>query len=195
MESYRVFGSPWNWEFESGEDLEFNFMLSGDRPEEDFEISDDVEVPAGKHEWARGGVQFETAEKRRVSGELSFWTGDFYDGTMDFYEASLKWNPIPLVTLELDAERNDGELPGGDFTEDVLGARLRFNFSPDLTFASYVQYDNESDSVGTNNRFRWTITPVSDLFVVFNTNWDAYHGHWHPESHDTAVKIQYEFRL
>jgi hypothetical protein len=44
------------------------------------------------------------------------------------------------------------------------------NVSPDLQFNSYLQYDNESDSFGTNTRVRWTFRPAGDLFVVYNHN-------------------------
>ena len=61
-------------------------------------------------------------------------------------------------------------MPSGDFTQTLVGNRLRLNISPDLSIASYVQYDTDSDSVGVNTRLRWTITPAADLFVVYNHN-------------------------
>ena len=77
------------------------------------------------------------------------------------------WNPTPLITVEFSGERNVGRFAAGRFTQSVIGNRLRLNISPDLSIASYVQYDTESESVGVNTRLRWTFKPVGDLFIVF----------------------------
>src|SRR3712207_1482237 len=61
-------------------------------------------------------------------------------------------------------------MPEADFTQDLIGTRLRLNVSPDLQLTSFVQYDNGSDSFGTNTRLRWTFDPLGDLFVVYNHN-------------------------
>ena len=47
---------------------------------------------------------------------------------------------------------------------------MRLNVSPDLQFNSYLQYDNTTDSFGTNTRVRWTFSPLGELFVVYNHN-------------------------
>jgi len=72
--------------------------------------------------------------------------------------------------MEFTAEHDVGRMPEGDFTQDLLGTRLRLNFSPDLQLSSFVQYDSESNSFGTNTRLRWTFNPLGDLFVVYNHN-------------------------
>ena len=55
-----------------------------------------------------------------------------------------------LFRLEFGAERNAGALPEGDFTQNLYSTRLELKFSPDLQLSSFVQYDNESESVGSN---------------------------------------------
>ena len=49
------------------------------------------------------------------------------------WNTSLVWNPTPLYTLEFTGERHAGALPGGAFTQHVIGTRLRINVSSDLT--------------------------------------------------------------
>jgi hypothetical protein len=111
-----------------------------------------------------------TARKRRLFAQLTWWFGGFYDGKLDQILWTCAWNPVPLLTVEFSGEKNYGRLPAGDFTQTLVGTRLRFNFSPDLTLSSYVQYDTVSESVGTNTRLRWTFNPLGDLFVVYNHN-------------------------
>lgn len=194
-ESYTSWIEPFHWLFESGDEFEIGLNTSGDRPTEDFEVADGVEIPAGTYRWNRYGATLETASKRAVAADLSWWTGEFYTGRLDNYELSLELNPFPLLTIDLDVERNVGSLGGQRFSEDAYGARFTFNLSPDLSFASYVQFDNESDELGSNNRLRWTITPESELFLVVNYNWTVLGSRWVPESYDTVLKVQYELRF
>ena len=97
--------------------------------------------------------------------------------------------------MEFSGERNVGRLSGGRFTQTLVGTRLRVNFSPDLSVASYVQYDTESDAVGVNTRLRWTLLPVADLFVVYNHNMRSLLDRWQLDSNQLLVKLQYAWRL
>ena len=84
--------------------------------------------------------------------------------------------------------------------QDVIGTRLRLNFSTDLQLASYVQYDNESRSIGSNTRLRWSFSPQGELFVVYNHNWDeelnavGRRTGWTFASNQLLTKVQYAFR-
>lgn len=87
--------------------------------------------------------------------------------------------------------------------------------SPDLQLNSYLQYDNESDTFGSNTRLRWTFFRVGDLFLMYNYNLrhdiDQTTGlpvdpvfqadptkrvvqHWGFGSNQLLVKLQYAFR-
>lgn len=76
-----------------------------------------------------------------------------------------------------------------------MGTRLRVHLSPDLSVASYVQYDTDSRSVGANTRFRWTFLPVADLFVVYNHNVRPVFDRWQLDSNQLLVKLQYAWRV
>ena len=75
------------------------------------------------------------------------------------------------------------------------GARFRINISPDLSVSSYIQYDTDTKSVGTNTRLRWTFRPVADLFVVYNHNVRSILDRWRLDSNQLLVKLQYAFRM
>jgi len=195
LESYRVFTAPMNWTLESGDSIEFNVIRQGENLTEDFEISDGIVIPMDRHAWTRYRVQAGTASKRSLSGEASWWFGPFYDGRLNTYELELEWNPIALLTLAANGERNIARLEDGSFTEDVYGTKVRLNFSPDLNLSSFIQYNTEDKTLGTNTRLHWTITPASKLHLVYNRNWDRLSGDWRRESYDTRLKLEYEFRF
>lgn len=193
-ESYRVFTAPINWRMESGDRYEFNWVPQGERLVEPFEVADSVFIPAGTYHFTRWRLEGQFAAKRQVSGQATWWFGEFYDGSLHQLQLRSQWNPSPLLTVDLNAERNIGRLPGGDFTVDLVGARVQGNFSPDLQLSSFVQYDTESESVGTNSRLRWTFHPQGELFVVYNHNLREFGDRWSFASNQLIAKVQYLLR-
>ncbi|OLE65536.1 MAG: hypothetical protein AUG74_12315, partial [Bacteroidetes bacterium 13_1_20CM_4_60_6] len=132
-ESYRVFWAPINWRFRSGDRVEFNAVPVGERLTEPFEVASGVVIAPGSYEWRRYRLEAGTAQKRRVYTQLTWWFGDFYNGTLDQFQWTGAWNPKPLVTVEFSGERNVGRLAAGRLTQTVAGTRLRINISPDLS--------------------------------------------------------------
>jgi len=112
---------------------------------------DGIVIPEGTYHWNRYAWKAGCGQ-RKVSAQVSWWFGDFYTGRLDEYLLTASWKPSPLFVVELIATRNEGRLAEGSFTQQLVGTRLRVNVSPDLQFNSYLQYDNESDSFGTNTR-------------------------------------------
>ncbi len=194
-ESYRVFTAPVNWTLESGDSFEFNVINQGEKLPENFEISNGVWIPGGSHDWTRYRVQAGTAQKRRLSAEAAWWFGPFYDGELDTLWLGFDWNPLPLITIEFHGERNMGRMKRGHFTEEVYGSRLRFNFSPDLTLSSLIQYESGDSTIGTNTRLHWIATPESSLYFIFNYNWNEIDRHWKSVSNKSQIKIEYTFRF
>jgi hypothetical protein len=201
-QSYTFDVTPFDWLFESGDRIGFRLNWDGDRPDEEFDVfegqNETVVIPAGSYEWRRYAIEGTLAEKRAVSSEVVFSTGDFYDGSLNSVEAMVAFKQS-LFRLEFGAERNSGQLPDGDFTQYLYSGRLELKFSPDLQFSSFAQYDNESESMGTNTRLRWTFHPNGDLFVVYNHNLqrslnDRLRTVWDFESNALIVKLQYAWR-
>jgi hypothetical protein len=199
-ESYRIFTAPVNWRLESGDRIEFNFVPTADRPPSAFAISG-VPIPVGEYHWTRWRLEAALASKRRISGQVSWWFGDFYSGRLNEYIVTASWKPSPLFIMELNATRNVGKLATGNFTQQVVGTRYRLNFSPDLQLSSYLQFDKESGSFGSNTRLRYTFAPQGELFVVYNHNaadpLDALGQRigWRFASNQLLVKAQYAFRF
>jgi hypothetical protein len=201
-ESYEVKINPFDWVLESGERVTFKILPQGDRPPEDFEVfespAESVTIPAGSYEWPRYRLEGFVADKRKVSGELAYEFGRFYNGHLKTIEGAVAIKPWPILTVELTGERNRGTLPDGDFTQSLYGGRVEVKPTADFQVSSLVQYDNESRSFGTNTRLRWTFHPLGDLFVVYNHNLIQSLGpreRFAFESNQLLVKFQYLARF
>jgi hypothetical protein len=193
-ESYQVFTAPVNWRFESGDRVEWNWTPTGERLTEPFDVVDGITIAPGSYHWTRYRLEAGSATKRRLSGQMTWRYGGFYDGSLDQLQLTTAWNPIALVTVELTAEHDIGRLSAGDFTEDLVGSRLQLNLSPDLQFSTYVQYDTMSRSAGLNSRLRWTFFALGDLFVIYNHNVRDLTDRWQLDSNQLLIKFQYAFR-
>jgi hypothetical protein len=193
-ESYRIRAVPLEVILESGDSFSFNVSPAGERLDETFEIADDVIIPLGAYEWVRYGGALRFASKRKLSGRFSFAVGSFYEGTLSETSVEGSWTPSPLVTLQISAERNVGDIPWGSFDQSLVGTRVRLNISPDLQLNSFVQYDNITNSLGSNTRLRWNFRPEGDLFVIYNNNVTRIGDRWNRTQDGLIVKFQYMFR-
>lgn len=195
LQSWQLFTAPINWELESGDEVEFNVIPQGEGIVEPFEVAEGVRIPTGRYDFLRYRFVIEGAPKRPLSGELSWRFGNFFTGSLHQIELSGTWNPVPLFTLEFSPEVDVGRLPQGNFTTTLARTRLRVNVSPDLTLSSFIQFDTESDVLGSNTRLQWAFLPAGDLFVVYNHNVrDASDRGLRFQSNELTVKLQYEFR-
>ncbi|MEO7962494.1 MAG: DUF5916 domain-containing protein [Gemmatimonadaceae bacterium] len=198
-ESYRIFMAPINWRLESGDRFEFNVVPVGERLELPFEIAQGVSIAPGSYHWNRYRLEAGLAAKRKFSGQFTWWFGDFYSGRLNELQGTASWKPSSLFIVDFNVTRNVGHLLEGAFTQNLFGTRFRFNVSPDLQFNSYLQYDSESESFGTNSRIRWTFHPLGDLFVVYNHNMQTLdpltrERSFRFDSNQLLVKLQYAFR-
>ena len=112
----------------------------------------------------------------------------------------MKWtSPKGRVQLEADIENDFGRLPKGNFVQRLWQLQGAYAWSPNLVLSSFIQYDTESQNVGTNTRLRWTIKPGNDLFIVWNRGWQRLilspnETSIVPQSDVVAVKLRWAFR-
>jgi Domain of unknown function (DUF5916) len=193
-ESYRVFIAPVNWRLESGDRFEVNVVPTGERLTEPFEVVTGVTIPEGSYHWLRYRVEVQSAAKRRLAGQATWWFGGFYTGTLHQILLEGSWTPSPLVTFLMNAEHDIGRLEEGAFDLTLIGTKIRLNLSPDLQLNSFLQYDTEDRTFGTNTRLRWTFHPRGDFFLVYNHNLRELDDRWRRDSNELLAKVQYTFR-
>jgi hypothetical protein len=196
VDNWRVDISPFEVEFNSGDLFEIQVSPQFERLPFPFPISRQVTVPAGSYQFTRYGVSIESATKRRwvVNFESNF--GNFYNGTRRDLEFELTLKPSRHLLLGLGTERADVDLVQGKFFMQLFSLRANYNFSPNVSWANLIQYDNESRILGFQTRFRWILQPGNDLFLVLNRGWFKTYDHEYVSSFDRGtVKLQYTFRF
>ena len=74
--------------------------------------------------------------------------------------------------IRLGSHWTDAQLAGGDFDSLTTTVTVRINPGTKLSFNSLVQYDNQSEGLGLNNRIRYILKPGRDFFLVFNKGYN-----------------------
>jgi hypothetical protein len=162
--------------------------ISGDLP---------VTIPVGDYSFDNVGVQFNSESSRKISGNLTYRTGDFYGGTQDSVVAQMTWTPTANWRLFWSYSHNAIELPEGEFDLRLARVGLDLIFSNTLSWVNLIQYDNDSEVVGINSRLHWIPQAGREAFIVLNHNLQDLERNdsFHSTLADLSVKFSYTFRF
>ncbi len=133
-----------------------------------FEIVPGVIIPPGEYQFNAIKLEAQSDRSRPAWGLVHLDIGDFWDGKQKVwrFQAGLRAGARFAASLQLD--RNDIDLPGGDFVADIWRARLAYDFNTRLFLSGLFQYDNISNQFLSNVRLNFIHTPGADLFLVYN---------------------------
>ncbi len=139
-----------------------------------FAISPGVIIPRGGYAFTTGRVGYNFGQQRKLSGNVLFERGSFYDGDRTTVTASRgRTNLTPRVSAEPSLSLNWVDLPYGSFTSTVAATRATFTVTPLMFVSALVQYAAATNTVSGNVRLRWEYRPGSELFVVYNEERDT----------------------
>ena len=127
-----------------------------------------VTIPVGGYHMGEWRVSFDSNPARRVYYGVSWMPATFFDGTRTDLNLGLGWRLSSRLSTDIGYTRNDVDLPGGEFLVQIAALKVDFAFSPTVTLRTLTQYNSASDQWGTSARFRWTYSPGSDLYIVYD---------------------------
>lgn len=163
--------------------------------DEEFEISDGVIVPPGDYRFDRYAVGFSTTTDKPLNVSASYRWGEFLSGDRRDWSVGFDWRPSPGFTLGADYSLNDIDLPEGSFITRLLQCRCNLTFTPDVSWSTFIQYDNVSESIGLNSKVRWTFAPGSDMYIVLNQAIDREVDSYRVVQSELTTKVGWTFRF
>jgi len=181
----------------STDNFNFSVIPTFERLEEDFEIHPGVALLEGSdYGFTRYRFDLGTANRRVLSTRSSFGFGDFFSGTREEVTVNLGVRPFVGMVANLSTEWNRIDLPEGEFETRLLRITLDNQFNPWIFVVNNIQYDSVSERLGWQIRFRWTIEPGNDLFMVYTQNWldDVLENRFRTQDRRGAVKLVYTYR-
>lgn len=139
---------------------------------EEFELTDDIAIPAGLYKSDRVGTFFETGRSRSVRLEMEVSDGDFFGGSNFRIRPTLEWRPNKHVFASVSAAQNRIKLPQGNFTSRLFSARFNYAFNSRWAWLNVAQADNASETLSINSRVRFQPRPDREYLLVFNQTRD-----------------------
>ena len=162
--------------FENNGFVNFTTTETFDRLVSPFPIRPLITLTAGDYEYRRYSLRADSGSRRKVnvSGNTSW--GDFWNGRSRSIGGGLDARPNQHLSLDFSYSRNHVTLPAGDFTTQLLGARILYGFTPRLFLNAFLQYNADTKQVSSNIRFNFTHHPLSDIYIVYNDRRDTTRG-------------------
>jgi hypothetical protein len=164
--------------------------------ERGFTLATGASVPEGRYRYREGVLQYHTPPGDRIQARLRLEGGGFFDGRRRSVEFSPSWFPSRYLALSasyrLDRARFGDR--GERFDAHIARVRADVMLSPEVSIATFVQYNSELDLVEANLRFRYNPREGDDLYIVWNEGVNAArfdHNPVRPRSDERTLLVKY----
>ena len=181
----------------SNDRLKFHAITNKEVLLEPFEINDGIELQTGEYSFAQYCLKLDGAGHRMVSGNTYYCGGDFYSCTQASAGGYVTYRPSIHFKFELGVDVYDTELPEGRFITRLASLRADWIFSRSWSWGNYIQYDNDSNSIGVNSILRWVPRAGQQALLVINRDFEEnpLDRHFHSVGQELVAKISYTFRF
>ena len=142
--------------------------FTGEGLKEPFEISEGVVIPPGTYENLDWRFIYNTNLSAPFSVQGSIDAGGFYSGRRVGTTTTVNYRYRDKFVTSLRVAYFDVNLQEGDFITSVVALKGAYSFTPRIFLQATVQYNNETEDVGSNIRFGWLNTAGTGLYVVYN---------------------------
>ena len=143
-----------------------NFTKEGVK--EPFEIFPGVVVPPGTYDHKEVRLVYRGNEGALLSASMISTIGGFFGGERITLQPGVKARLGDKLTSEFSWNRNDVNLPWGDFVANLGSLRVSYSFSPKMFVQSLFQYNNTCGTWSSNIRFAWLQKGNAGLYIVYN---------------------------
>ncbi|MEN8222499.1 MAG: DUF5916 domain-containing protein [Acidobacteriota bacterium] len=177
--SSRLFTAPVNFRTESGDHFEFNIIPEKEVLDEPFELSEDIIFPIAEYAQTRYKFQFHSARHRKVDLALTYTFGNFYSGKLTELNIGSSYKHKGHFRADVNLLFLRGDFPEGEYRKNLFRFSSDFFLSPDLGLMGLLQFDDDSNEMGVNVRFKWRLSPGNFVYLVYNKNWERI---WDPSA-------------
>jgi hypothetical protein len=161
-----------HWVWASGFEIHTGVNFTTEGVLEPFTISG-VEIPIDTYKHQELQLILITNPNKGLSLSTRTVIGGYFGGNRISNSGTLNYRLGDKFNSSFSFSHNILNLPNGDVTAFVGGARLSYSFTPRMFVQSLVQHNNVSNITSVNARFGWLQNANTGLFVVVNIVKDA----------------------
>jgi hypothetical protein len=160
--------------FKNSSALRFRFNTNYINLRFPFSFTDSEPLPTKEYVNREFNIQYDSDKRKIITYSLFAVYGSFYDGTKFTYRAGVNYAWRPWLNISVDLDRNHLRFddPYGDADFTLLGSRIEVNFSKNLFFTNFLQYNNQVNNFNINSRIQWRFAPMSDFYLVYTNNFE-----------------------
>ena len=133
----------------------------------------DYPLLSGEYKFTQYNIRYESDYRKKFYYSLSARTGGFYNGTLHQLKADVTFRAQPWGNFAVSFEQNDIKLPepyGSDLLL-LISPRVEINFSTQLFWTTFLQFNTQRNNFNVNSRIQWRYKPLSDFFLVYTDNY------------------------
>jgi hypothetical protein len=130
-------------------------------------------LPVGNYQYNSGGIGYQSDFRKPVSYFLRVTGGGFYNGYFESIRTNLTLRKQPHLNVSLQLEYDNLVFPAqyGSTELFLIAPKVEFNFSTNLFWTTFVQYNTQGNNFNINSRFQYRFKPMSDIFLVYTDNY------------------------
>ncbi len=178
--------------------LDFKLQKEGLLPGEQPLDSIGIVIPPGEYSFERWGGFIRTASFRKFRVQLRVDDGGYFNGDRLDIRPELEWRPNEHLAFKMEYSYSKFEFPGNqEATTRQITFENEISFNAKLSLVTLAQYDNISEDVGINSRFRYNLSAGQDIWFVINHNMTrdvTADNRFQSTESLAAAKIRYTFR-
>ena len=152
-------------------------------------------LPADSYTWTYANVQYNSDRRKNFFYQIGGQYGGFYNGDRIELSGQLNYRIQPWGNFSIRFVQNELTFPDrfGSESLTLIGPTAEINFSRNLYWTTFLQYNTQSDNFNINSRVQWQFQPLSNLFVVYTDNYAI--EQWGAKNRGVVVKLNYWLNL
>jgi hypothetical protein len=182
-----------HWQFRDSTEIHTGMNLTREGVRAPFEIYPGIFVPPGTYDHAEAQLVAMSNQGAPFSVQMRATIGGFFGGDRVSLNPTIKMRAGDALTAEIAFQRNDIDLPWGQFVTNLVRTRVSYSFSPRIFTQALVQYNDRADLWSMNFRFGWLQAANTGLFVVYTDTRGLYDLFERPERTDRSLIVKYSY--
>lgn len=136
-------------------------------------FTDATPIPPGKYSAPSFGYTYNTDSRKKIYLKTDLEVGRFLNGKIFRYEVSATYRLQPLGNFVMSVQNAKLEFPHpyGKNNLLLIAPRVEINFTNNLFWTTFFQYNNQRNNFNINSRLQWRFKPMSDIFLVYTDNY------------------------
>ena len=191
--------ASWETEFKSQAQVTVNYInqyIFLTNPFDPTRTTGSTPLPGNRgYTFHQANIEWASNNTRLLTYEFESTIGEFYNGNRFSLggTVSYRWQPWGQFSLNVNYDGIKLPKPYASANLWLVTPRFDVTFNKSLFFTTLAQYSNQRENLGINARLQWRFAPLSDLYLVYNDNYNT--DGFTPRFRSINLKLSYWLNL